>query len=144
MIDKANPGALHAAYAGLPGAGSAGDAGGDLGDARRRAGLPAASADRAACPNPPALYPEGQVTDLYEREIAADLIREAALNLLYDEVPHGIAVRIDQYIERGDARGVHRGHALRRARSRTRASSSGRAGQCSSRSAAGRGSRSKR
>jgi GTP-binding protein Era len=45
-------------------------------------------------------YPEGQVTDLYEREIAADLIREACLLMLRDEVPHGIAVRIDQYIER--------------------------------------------
>lgn len=41
-----------------------------------------------------------QVTDLYEREIAADLIREAALNHLRDEVPHGIAVRIDEFKER--------------------------------------------
>jgi GTPase len=47
-------------------------------------------------------FPEGQVTDLYERDIAADLIREAALNLLRDEIPHGIAIRIDQFIERGD------------------------------------------
>jgi len=47
-------------------------------------------------------YPDGQVTDLYEREIAADLIREACLLLLRDEIPHGIAVRIDQYIERDD------------------------------------------
>jgi GTP-binding protein Era len=45
-------------------------------------------------------FPEEQVTDLYERDIAADLIREAALNLLRDEVPHGIAIRIDQYLER--------------------------------------------
>jgi len=45
-------------------------------------------------------FPEGQVTDLYEREIAADLIRESALIHLRDEVPHGIAVRIDQFIER--------------------------------------------
>ena len=49
-----------------------------------------------------AFFPEGQVTDLYEREIAADLIREAALKILRDEVPHGIAVRVDQYLERGD------------------------------------------
>lgn len=48
-------------------------------------------------------FPEGQVTDLYERDIAADLVREAALNLLRDEVPHGIAIRIDQYQERGEA-----------------------------------------
>lgn len=47
-------------------------------------------------------FPEGQVTDLYERDIAADLIREAALNLLRDEVPHGIAIRIDQYLERDE------------------------------------------
>jgi GTP-binding protein Era len=48
-------------------------------------------------------FPEGQVTDLYEREIAADLIREAALYLLRDEVPHGIAIRIDQYTERNQS-----------------------------------------
>jgi GTP-binding protein Era len=47
-------------------------------------------------------YPLDQITDLYEREIAADLIREAALTILHDEVPHGIAIRIDQYKERGE------------------------------------------
>jgi GTPase len=41
-----------------------------------------------------------QVTDLYEKEIAADLIRESALNHLRDEVPHGVAVRIDEFKER--------------------------------------------
>jgi hypothetical protein len=51
-------------------------------------------------PEGPEYYPRDQVTDLYEREIAADLIREAALNLLRDEVPHGIAIRIDQFTER--------------------------------------------
>jgi GTPase len=45
-------------------------------------------------------FPEDQLTDLYERDLAADLIREAALNELRDEVPHGIAIRIDQFIER--------------------------------------------
>jgi GTP-binding protein Era len=52
------------------------------------------------CPVRPAEYEEGQVTDLYEREIAADLIREAALLKLRDEVPHGIAVRVDDFKER--------------------------------------------
>ncbi|HLA98344.1 MAG TPA: GTPase Era [Anaerolineales bacterium] len=47
-------------------------------------------------------FPSEQITDLREREIAADLIREAALTLLRDEVPHGIATRIDQYQERGE------------------------------------------
>ncbi len=47
-------------------------------------------------------YPEEQVTDLYERDISADLIREACLNFLRYEVPHGIVVRIDEYTERGE------------------------------------------
>jgi GTP-binding protein Era len=47
-------------------------------------------------------YPEEQVTDLYERDIAADLVREACLNNLHYEVPHGIVVRIDEYTERNE------------------------------------------
>jgi GTPase len=47
-------------------------------------------------------YDEEQITDLYERDIAADLVREAALVHLRDEVPHGIAVRVDEYTERGE------------------------------------------
>ncbi|MCL5428912.1 MAG: GTPase Era [Chloroflexi bacterium] len=53
-------------------------------------------------PEGQAFYPDEQVTDLYERQIAADQIRAAALNLLRDEVPHGIAVRVDRFIERGE------------------------------------------
>ncbi len=53
-------------------------------------------------PESPPYFPPDQVTDLYEREIAADLIREAALIALRDEIPHGIAIRIDEYKERGD------------------------------------------
>lgn len=47
-------------------------------------------------------YPVDQVTDLYERDLAADLIREACLIYLRDEIPHGIAVRIDEYKERNE------------------------------------------
>ena len=47
-------------------------------------------------------YPEEQVTDLFERDITADLIREACLNYLRYEVPHGIVVRIDEFTERSD------------------------------------------
>jgi GTP-binding protein Era len=47
-------------------------------------------------------FPQDQLTDLYERDLAADLIRESALVLLRDEIPHGIAVRIDQFTERGE------------------------------------------
>jgi GTP-binding protein Era len=51
-------------------------------------------------PSGPLYYPTEQVTDLFEREIAADLIREAALIHLREEVPHGLAVRIDEYKDR--------------------------------------------
>ena len=51
-------------------------------------------------PEHPPFYPLDQITDLYEREIAADLIREAALIILRDEVPHSIAIRIDEFTER--------------------------------------------
>jgi len=52
------------------------------------------------CPFRAPEYDEDQVTDSYERDIAADLIREACLNHLRDEVPHGVGVRIDEFKER--------------------------------------------
>jgi len=54
----------------------------------------------ARLPVRPAEFPEDQITDLYEKEIAAELIREAALVFLRDEVPHALAVRLDEFSER--------------------------------------------
>ena len=51
-------------------------------------------------------FDEDQVTDYYEREIAAELVREACLIHLRNEVPHGVNVRIDEFVERGD-KGAH-------------------------------------
>ncbi len=48
----------------------------------------------------PPEFDEEQVTDSYERDIAADLIREACLHKLRDEVPHGVGIRIDEFTER--------------------------------------------
>ena len=45
-------------------------------------------------------YDEEQVTDSYERDIAADLIREACLHKLREEVPHGVGVRVEEFSER--------------------------------------------
>lgn len=56
----------------------------------------------AHLPVRPMEYDPEQVTDYYERDIAAELIREACLFHLRDEVPHGVAVRIDEFTERGD------------------------------------------
>lgn len=53
-------------------------------------------------PEGPRYYPEPTLTDRYERDIAADFIRAAAMDLLHHEVPHSIAVRIDEFDERGD------------------------------------------
>ena len=69
--------------------------------AASRQGLPAlVEALTARLPVRPAEFPEEQVTDLYEKEIAAELIREAALVFLRDEVPHALAVRLDEFSER--------------------------------------------
>ena len=48
-------------------------------------------------PEGPKYFPEGQITNTYEREIAEDLIRATALTFLRDEVPYGIYVRVDDY-----------------------------------------------
>jgi GTPase len=52
----------------------------------------------------PAYFDEDEITDLYEREIAADLIRESALKHLREEVPHALAVRVDEFKEREDGK----------------------------------------
>jgi len=71
--------------------------------ATSRAGLnELVAALKARLPVRPPEFPEEQLTDLYEREIAAELIREAALIYLRDEVPHALAVRLDEFTERGE------------------------------------------
>ena len=75
--------------------------------ATSRAGLPELLVYLAArLPARPAEFPEEQLTDLYEREIAIELIRESALIFLSQEVPHAIAIRLDEFTERGD-KGAH-------------------------------------
>ena len=52
-------------------------------------------------PYGPQFYDEDTVTDQPERQIVAELIREKALHRLQDEIPHGIAVAIDQMKVKG-------------------------------------------
>ncbi|GFI36229.1 GTPase Era [Lachnospiraceae bacterium 50-23] len=47
-------------------------------------------------PYGPQFYDEDTITDQPERQIVAELIREKALHSLNEEIPHGIAVAIDQ------------------------------------------------
>ena len=67
-------------------------------------------------PYGPQFYDEDTVTDQPERQIVAELIREKALHCLNEEIPHGIAVAIDQMkmnkkyailMQRLSANGIH-------------------------------------
>lgn len=51
-------------------------------------------------PESPPLYPEGDLTDEPEMVMVAELIREAALEGVRDELPHSIAVVVEEMIPR--------------------------------------------
>ena len=57
---------------------------------------------RERLPEGPPLYPGDQITDQTERAMVAELIREAALTYLGQEVPHGVEVLVDDWEERED------------------------------------------
>jgi len=87
-------------------------------------------------PEGPALYPDGELTDAPEEAIVAELVREAALEGVRDELPHSIAVVVEEmglregrpadkplldihanlFVERDSQKGIvigHRGARLR-------------------------------
>ncbi len=53
-----------------------------------------------ALPEGPKYFPDDIITDQPEKSIAAELIREKILNLIMEEVPHGIGVEIISFKER--------------------------------------------
>ncbi|WP_298456712.1 GTPase Era [uncultured Cellulomonas sp.] len=53
-------------------------------------------------PGPP-LYPEGELTDEPEAVMVAELVREAALEGVRDELPHSLAVVVDEIVPREGA-----------------------------------------
>jgi GTPase len=55
----------------------------------------------ARLPEGPPLYPDGELTDEPEETLVAELIREAALEGVRDELPHSIAVVIEEMVPRG-------------------------------------------
>jgi GTP-binding protein Era len=81
-------------------------------------------------PEGPQLYPDGELTDAPEEILAAELIREAALDGVRDELPHSIAVVVEEmglragrpadkplldihanlYVERSSQKGIVIGH----------------------------------
>lgn len=53
-------------------------------------------------PEGPMYYPDGEITDEPEETLIAELIREAALEGVREELPHSIAVMIDEILPRAD------------------------------------------
>lgn len=51
-------------------------------------------------PEGPPFYSEEEVTDQSERDLAGELVREAVLRQTSEEVPHAVAVRVDEFKER--------------------------------------------
>jgi GTP-binding protein Era len=61
----------------------------------------------ARLPEGPRLYPDDEVTDQGIEERVAELIREQALRVTREEVPHSIAVVIEELEERPDLTAIH-------------------------------------
>lgn len=55
---------------------------------------------RNTVPLSPPLYPEGDLTDESRETLIAEYIREAALEELHDELPHSLAVQVEEIVER--------------------------------------------
>lgn len=51
-------------------------------------------------PAGPPLYPEGQLTDEPEETLVAEIVRESALEGVHDELPHSLAVVVDEMVPR--------------------------------------------
>ena len=56
----------------------------------------------ARLPEGPPLYPDGELTDEPEAIMVAELVREAALEGVRDELPHSLAVVVDEMTPRAD------------------------------------------
>jgi GTP-binding protein Era len=98
LVDEAELGVRFAAYRAL--FSFAGEA---AVSALRQEGLDALLATIIArLPLGPRYYPEDQVTDQLERDVAAELIREQAMHFLRQELPYSLAVEIEEFKEKPD------------------------------------------
>jgi GTPase len=65
----------------------------------------------ARMPEGPPYFPEGQVSDQPTEQLVAEIIREKAITLMREEVPHSIAVVVEE-IAPGESEGVQAVHAI--------------------------------
>jgi GTP-binding protein Era len=56
----------------------------------------------ALLPEGPQYFPPDELTQTYERDLAAELIRAAAMSLLHGEMPHSVAAQVVSFTERGE------------------------------------------
>lgn len=57
------------------------------------------AAMEAVLPGGPPMYPPGSLTDMPERFIAAEMIREKAFRMTGEEIPYSVAVTVDEFKE---------------------------------------------
>ena len=62
-------------------------------------------------PEGPELYPGGELTDEPEQIMVAELVREAALEGVRDELPHSLAVVVEEIVEREGSGDPEKGRA---------------------------------
>ena len=74
-----------------------------LGDARRPGRRGGSWSCSSHLPPGPPLYPDGELTDEPEAVMIAELVREAALEGVRDELPHSLAVVVDEMMPRARA-----------------------------------------
>src|SRR5690606_28290553 len=63
-------------------------------------------------PEGPQLYPDGELTDEPETTLVAEMIREAALEGVRDELPHSLAVSVEEMVPREGRRDLIDVHAV--------------------------------
>ncbi|HBB41067.1 MAG: GTPase Era [Nitrospirae bacterium CG18_big_fil_WC_8_21_14_2_50_70_55] len=63
-----------------------------------------AQAIGAVLPAGPPYFPAGMITDLPEQFVVSELIREQVIRRMREELPYGVAVRLDAFEERGEGR----------------------------------------
>ncbi len=72
--------------------------------AQRRLGLDLLLEEIVArLPESPPLYPEDQLTDQSEQQLAAEYVREKALYYTQQEVPHAVAIEVDEWTPKDGA-----------------------------------------
>ena len=66
-------------------------------------------------PPSPSLYPRDQVSDESVEKLIAEFVREAALEGVREELPHSIAVQVEEILYQGEDRGPSLGYGTHRA-----------------------------